>query len=148
MTDFIDFLKTKQDEVNQQKLNGKRRVETWLDALNTFHQEVKEWLKQATKEGLLSITLDSVMLDEERLGSYAAPRLHIHIGGEEVILEPIGTVIIGAQGRVDMLANGKSRVLVLSDKRWWYADHVFSADVTYKELDAQLFTNLLQTLLA
>jgi hypothetical protein len=149
MTDFMTFLKTKNDEVRQQEANSRQRVQVWLESLTAFHQQIKAWLKQAIDQGLLKITQDEVFIDE--LGGYSAPRLSIHIGEEKVVLQPVGTIIIGARGRVDMLANGRSRVLILSDfadKKWSYADHVFSSDVTYRELDAALFTELLQTILS
>ena len=149
MTDFIDFLKTKQDEVKQQESLNKQRVEDWLHALTAFYQQVRGWLELATNQGLLEIVQDSIYVDE--LGGYLAPRLCINVGADEVFLEPVGTVIIGAQGRVDMIVNGTVRVFILDDlkeRQWWYADRVFPRDVTYKELDAKLFTNLLQTSLS
>jgi len=41
-----------------------------------------------------------VELDEEQIGSYQAPQMIVTIGRKAVRLEPVGTFIIGAKGRV------------------------------------------------
>ena len=41
-------------------------------------------------------------ISEDPIGSYPVEEMHIQIKNKEVVLDPIGTNIIGAKGRVDM----------------------------------------------
>ena len=53
---------------------------------------------------------------EERLGSYQAPDMDIFVGSEVVKLKPIGTIIIAALGRIDLIGDDGSVKIVLEHK--------------------------------
>lgn len=55
-----------------------------------------------------------VTLVEENIGNYQAPMTTITIGNILVKLEPIGTLLIGARGRVDMKGpKGIARLVIV-----------------------------------
>lgn len=82
---------------------GKRK-EKWLDSLKEVFAQISEWLQQAglSQESIVS---GSRELNEETLGRYDAPTLSVNLPGETTIdFIPVGSVIIGGYGRVDVTA--------------------------------------------
>lgn len=57
-----------------------------------------------------------VNLNEARLGSYEIDRLILHIGEDQLVAEPAGTMLIACRGRVDVTGPLGSSRLVLLDK--------------------------------
>lgn len=86
-----------------------------------------------------------ITLNEYRIGSYEASKLILYIGRDTVDIEPIGTIILGAKGRVDVKAGGASFKIVLTDKNGWGI--LDPGRTIAKRLDEDTFTKALQDLL-
>ena len=55
-----------------------------------------------------------IQISEEYLGNYGAEKLTIQIGIDKVVAKPIGRMMIGAAGRVDLIgARGMLRIVLL-----------------------------------
>ncbi|MEO5731331.1 MAG: hypothetical protein ABI134_01785 [Byssovorax sp.] len=78
----------------------------WLKALNALHQEIEAWLTPLKQKGLVAIKKTPVRLSEENIGAYAADALVLEFGPQGIVLQPAGTLIVGARGRVDMFRRG------------------------------------------
>lgn len=61
------------------------------------------FLQPYIDQGKLSLTYDDITVEEESLGRYPARRARIQIGPHTLRLEPIGTNLIAAWGRVDLI---------------------------------------------
>ena len=97
----------------------------WLAALGTLYQQIEAWLAPLREQGLVSSKRIPVQLSEENIGAYTAPELVLEFGTEAIVLEPRGTLIVGARGRVDVFRRGSRSdqiMLILSDSeqgpRW------------------------------
>jgi hypothetical protein len=89
-------------------------IERYLTALKGMYSDVRNWIEGAS----ISVQETTLEIAEEHRGKYDAPSLRLidAAGGSIVILQPIGTRIIGASGRVDFIGNtGKESVVLLDE---------------------------------
>ena len=103
------------DFVNQQhKMAGDtersvdwpRQLDEWKRFLEQFNDLVKEFLREYIEQGKMRIEYVAKQIHEQHTGRYEVQAISIVIGNNKVYLDPIGTNLIAAKGRVDM--NGPS----------------------------------------
>lgn len=97
-------------------MEREERVKSWLEKIGQLYRQVEGYLAPFTAQGQIRFERRGRQLNEEFLGNYEAPALLIRIGAKEVALEPVGSVVIGAQGRVDLRGMRDERKLVLLPK--------------------------------
>lgn len=120
MSGLSDFLKKKKAEKTEQEINWHKVRQEWIATLNSFFSEIELWLKEEIEEGLIQVEHYSVSLNEEHIGNYQAPALKIKALDEVIHLKPVGRLIIGARGRVDMESlKGRETLLFLSPDEGW-----------------------------
>lgn len=126
--------------------------EWWLEALRALHGQITEWLAPLQQKGLLTIKKTPVRLSEEHIGAYAADALVLEFGPQAIVLEPKGTLIIGARGRIDIFRRGYRSdqvMLILSgpkEERLWEIWPTRDPRQR-KRMDQTSFESLLETLL-
>lgn len=146
MTAITEFLR-------QQKAAGSprrraQRQKKWLDAVEDLFRHIRSWLAEAQREKLIKIHPDKVKIIEETIGTYTAPCLILTAAGKTVKVKPIGSTIIGADGRVDMeSANGTYMFLYIADEHKW-VHGAGKRPAEFPELTEDLFTHLLKRALA
>ena len=118
---FNEFIEreTRQDDANQTRPN-EEGLRKWLARVSELHDMVKDIMSDYVKSGKVNIKTEDVELYEELLGRYKVPQMTITFGdfGKFITLKPVGTYVIGAWGRVDMIGqNGGVIRLVLVDSR-------------------------------
>lgn len=140
MSTLTDFLR-EQKEARSPQRRAQRRKE-YLDAVAALFERVRVWLTEAQREKLVKIQEEKIKITEEALGSYTAPCLTLTAAGKTVKLKPIGSAIIGADGRVDMESvNGTYLFLYLADQGKW-VHGVGKRPAEFPELTEHLFTDL------
>ncbi|PLS01936.1 hypothetical protein [Neobacillus cucumis] len=98
------------------EINWENHKQEWLKSLDEFYTNIQTWLAPLVGANL-SLQLEPDVLVEDKIGSYETNKMVIYIKGEKVVLQPIGTLIIGAKGRIDMIGPyGKVRFIYV-DKR-------------------------------
>lgn len=111
---FKKFVEQKVAEASAQPVNWEQEKKTWLAQLAKLHTQVTTWLTPYITNHGVRIGREMVPLVEENIGSYQAPMMTISIGNNQVKLEPIGTLLIGARGRVDMEGpKGVARLVIV-----------------------------------
>lgn len=94
---------------------GKKR-DQWLGYLDSFYKQVEGFLSEYTKSGDVRFDYSEKDIHEEFIGQYRARALQIRIKNKDVLLDPVGTNLIGAKGRVDMSGDAGKVRFVLVDK--------------------------------
>lgn len=116
--EFDEFVKREQQaaaETASVDWDGER--EEWLSYLNKLYKKVESLLHKYVSSGQIQLGYRSVELNEENIGSYAAKQMVLKIGPKSVVLEPIGTLLIGSKGRVDVIGPaGKAQILLVDSK--------------------------------
>ena len=115
---FDEFVKKQVDQAkaNQatNEIDWNKTREDWLRELCDLYSRMEKYLKKYTDKDQIRIRRDQVHLSEDHLGTYEAETLTFLIGHEKVVAKPIGTLLIGAWGRVDLVgARGSLRIVLL-----------------------------------
>jgi len=101
-SDFDAFVKAQQKSAQDAEIDWNKERDEWLAHLDALYKKIEELLGDYVKSGQILLRYQDVQLNEEDIGTYSARRLIIKIGGKEIVLDPIGTLLIGTKGRVDV----------------------------------------------
>ena len=103
MTDisFDDFV-NQQIAKEEPSIDWTQIRDDWIKHLDEFYQLAEGFLQKYIDQGKVRITTATKQVNEEHIGSYNVKSLEVEIGTIKVRLDPIGTLIVGAKGRVDM----------------------------------------------
>jgi hypothetical protein len=132
--DFTDFVVSQQDDPPESpsaaKARSNRLRDEWLQNLDDLYRRILAYLDEFLKKKLISYSYKPVSLHETRLGRYKAKRMDITIGRQLVTVEPIGTMLIGSRGRVDVRGAAGQRQLLYVNKDAESAMDLISVSVT------------------
>ncbi|MCP4347995.1 MAG: hypothetical protein GY795_21025 [Desulfobacterales bacterium] len=112
--DLRAFINAKRQMVSEEvKIDWEQIKTEWLENLNKLYENIKSWLEEFD----IRINYSDIELNEESLGIYNAKKMIIAISDEQILIEPVGTRIIGAKGRVDMKGkSGKITILLVPEE--------------------------------
>lgn len=148
MSKLMEFLKEKQEEEKHQDVEWNKVKKEWLATLDSFFSQIKEWLDEAKKSKLLEVYDRSTVVSEEHFGDYKAPALEIKTKTRAVHIEPVGRLIVGAHGRVDMKSwKDEFIFLYFQDKDKWMYMATKRQGGSY-ELTEDLFSKLLMKMMS
>jgi hypothetical protein len=107
-----DTLATLQQQ-EQQKAQWERDkpnvIKEWQESVGHLLKEIRGYLSDYESDGSMIFSDREVELSEEMLGQYRVPAMSIVAGPAIIMVDPVGRMIIGAQGRVDMYRQGRGR---------------------------------------
>ncbi len=114
--DFEDLLNKHDKQSQGKEIDWENKKKEWLEFINQFYQTLENWLASYKKEGSVSYSYNDLNLTEEYIGTYTVRAMTVYFAGQQLTLEPIGALLIGSKGRIDMEGT-KGRVqFVLADK--------------------------------
>lgn len=91
-------------------IDWQARRSAWLSDLRKLCDEIRQW---ADEEGW-PVHEEDKEITEDYIGTYNAPKLYIEMPTGRLHIDPVGTLVIGAEGRVDILAfPGLTRMLLI-----------------------------------
>jgi hypothetical protein len=113
---FKDFVERQQRPASVADApDWKKERDDWLGYLQQLYDRIAEYLDEYIKGGSIKLRESTIELNEENIGVYRAKRLSIVIGAQEILLTPIGTLLIGSKGRVDVEGSaGNSRLVLIN----------------------------------
>ena len=117
MTDlsFDEFLGKK---IKSEKINGtidwNGRREAWVEQINKLFIELENIFKPYKDKGMI-VQCVPMTLYEDFLGTYNAQYLILQVGNDLVKISPVGSLIIGAFGKVIVEGPKGKFVLLLKD---------------------------------
>jgi hypothetical protein len=95
-----------------------RAIQEWREAVVRLYDQIREFLKDFLDEGTITLRgITLVQLSEESLGQYPISMMSLVAGPAVIEIKPVGRMIVGATGRVDLYRQGRGsaneRVMVL-----------------------------------
>ena len=116
MTSFDDFVKEQNKKAKPKKgFNPQERIDIFKKNVDEFYNLVcNEWLKDNIEKDLIKVNRQPVRIYEESLGLYEIDGMNITIGDIVINLRPIGTILIGTRGRIDISYRSRSGMFVLT----------------------------------
>ena len=116
--DFETFLESKVTEAAPQNtIDWQAQKQEWLDFLKRFYAEIDGWLKEYIAAKKISMKEQEISITEDYIGEYKAASRILKIGENQVTLRPIGTLLLGTRGRVDMEGPKGTVKFVLTGKK-------------------------------
>lgn len=118
--DLENFLN---QQIENTKANGEidwlSQRNQWLGYIEQFYDTLLKWLSPYIEQGKIQVSRKNITLNEDNIGSYNTEKLILKLANREITLTPIGTMLIGAKGRIDMSSsNGEVKfVLVKKDSK-------------------------------
>ncbi len=101
--DFDKFIERQQAEQKKaEAFDPKQHLQQWLDYLDALYKQINGYLEAYVTKGTAKIEYRDVQLNEDFIGQYTARQLLLNIGRSMVIFKPVGTMLIGSKGRVDV----------------------------------------------
>lgn len=117
---FEEFVRREQEAVkvsNEERVNWQVRKAEWLQSLDELYSQVDGYLKPYIDAGQVAIAYGAIQLNEEHMGPYSAKEMLITIGSKTIKLEPIGALIFGSRGRVDLVGIlARAQLLLLNSE--------------------------------
>ena len=115
---FDDFVKQRAARAKQSSdtVNWEETLTAWLHELDALYSSMEEYLKSYVNSGAIKVERRPIQLTEEYLGTYDTEVLALSIGNDEILAKPIGTLLIGSRGRVDLSGPRKTLRIVLLDE--------------------------------
>ncbi len=115
--DFESFLKKQElEKKDETTVDWEKEKKGWLEYLNQFYELIENFLTSYVERKKISLTFNTEFLFEENIGEYEVKSLSLTIGNQKIYFKPIGTLLIGAKGRVDMEGPVGTIKFVLVDK--------------------------------
>ena len=117
-SDFDNFVKRQLQKAEDPRGRDWAAVQLqeWLTYLEKLHADVQTYLTDYLKKGSITCTFANIEMHEEDIGNYIARVLILHIGREMIQLVPVGTMLIGTKGRVDVVGRAGTARLALINR--------------------------------
>jgi len=130
-TVFDEFVKSQQADAHSD-VDWNAIRDEWLRRLDELYGQIRAFLNDYVKAGEIQLQLSPITLSEENIGSYTAPELTLKIGRKQVKFRPIGTLMIGTRGRVDVIGPGITEArLVLINKKFTRASDMIRLSIDF-----------------
>ena len=113
-SEFDAFVKRQQAE--QRASDPKQRLDEWFGYLDALYKDITSYLQTYIDSSAAQIEYRNVTLNEDFAGDYVARQMILKIGSATVTFTPVGTMLIGSKGRVDVQGPSGTARLVLVDK--------------------------------
>jgi len=98
------------------EIDWTKKKSKWISQVDDLINDIKSWSE--TENWL--VDKREKTLNEEHLGSYSVPELTIKTPQGNIIVEPVGRNIVGAEGRVDVYTFPSfNRMLLVAYKDRW-----------------------------
>ncbi len=99
---FDNFVNEQTNLAKEEKFDKEKELEQWLKYVDTFYKSIEHFLDSYIKEKKVTIEYKKQPMHEEFSGPYEIDALTVIIGPNRIQFKPIGTMLIGAKGRIDM----------------------------------------------
>ncbi len=137
------------------EVDPKKTLAEWLDQVDKLYRRVEDWLRELLDEELMKaikIRREQTGLSEEPLGDYQIDKLVIEIVDKWIVFDPVGRMIMGSLGRVDLFRMGYKldgyMLLLFAGDQGAFHWHVVKGAVGVRGwLDRKVFEDILEEML-
>ena len=143
------FLREKKHRADEgvSRADWQKRKDRWLQSLRHLYDTIEGWLGDLKSDGTLTIAYEPIDMSEEHIGQYEAKSMSIRVGQESVVLEPLGTIVFGANGRVDVRSSSGYAMFVEREwDEWEIADR--RPELVFCPLTEDSFAEVLKQIMA
>jgi len=95
-------------------VDWENRRRWWQARASQLFDQIGEWLAPLIQAGSVSFERPKVPLHEDDLGAYEIESGIIRLGPDKIVLKPVGSVIVGGFGRIDVEGPNTRAMLLLT----------------------------------
>jgi hypothetical protein len=96
-------------------IDWNKQRDEWLRYLEGLYDQVKDFLRSHIVNGAIRLEFRKIKITEDDIGTYEADKMILYIGDQTITFTPVGTLLIGSKGRVDVEGSaGRSRIALLN----------------------------------
>ncbi len=119
--EFIEERKKQQSKSEERKVDWELRKSKWIHSVNTLYSHVDNLIVKSFQDAGIKVSKvkEKTNLHEDYIGSYEIDNYTITADDIKIKFFPMGTIILGAYGRVNMLLPSDTVKLVLEDWDIW-----------------------------
>jgi hypothetical protein len=104
-------VKAEREQQTENEESIAARKQWWQLEVKNLFDEMEKWLESLIQDHLIYFRRQEKSISEEPLGTYGIQSAIISLGKSNVSLEPVGTIIFGSFGRIDV--NGPQGSVIL-----------------------------------
>lgn len=118
-SEFEQFIRRQQAESNEvsEGFDPVAQVQEWKDYLASLYSSIENIMAPFTATKSARLEFKEIQLVEDFSGPYQVDMLTLSIGIATILFKPIGTMLIGSKGRVDVQGPRGSARLGLVNKK-------------------------------
>lgn len=129
-SEFDKFVQRKLGESAEiQQLDAEQELKEWRQYLETLYKDINGYMAPYIASRAARIDYQDIELNEEFSGPYVVPQMLLHIGRSVITFKPVGTMLIGTKGRVDIHGPRDKARLTLIDKQVEFARQLIKVRV-------------------
>ncbi|MGO9637376.1 MAG: hypothetical protein ACLPSO_05475, partial [Terracidiphilus sp.] len=129
---FDEFVKSQQVPEHPE-IDWNQMRDEWLQHLDELYDRIHGFLKEYIDSGQMQLEFNSIELNEDNIGRYTARQVTLKIGRKQVRFQPVGTLLLGSRGRVDVIGAGITEArLVLVNKKFVSASDVIRISINFE----------------
>jgi len=134
---FKEFVEQKKivAEDRKKSIDWEKRKKFYLDQVEMLYKDVEGFLSEF-KEVTLERELEEI--EEDIIGKYEVPVLHIRLYDKHAALMPAGTNMIGTPGRVDLVGYFETTRIILTGKNETRPQGATAASCSWLDDDEKL----------
>lgn len=115
---FDDLIRKRAEEIraeaSRNPVDWSERLTWWQERVDQLYADIREWFRPLLVDNVVQCSEEAILIQEEQLGSYPLKKLALAIGTRRFDIVPVGTVIVGGFGRIDLTGPGGRAMLVLA----------------------------------
>jgi hypothetical protein len=105
-------------KIEKNEIDWNKEKEDWLKYIDEFYKNIETWLEEYKKKDQIKTIYSNKEIIEENIGRYYAKVLEVMINNKKLYFDPIGTLLVGAKGRIDLKGPKGKILFVLVDKNY------------------------------
>ncbi|MBJ2176917.1 hypothetical protein JC795_01785 [Pseudomonas veronii] len=110
---FEDFVAKHSTGSETPTFDPEKEIQEWQVALDSLYALIESFVLPYKEAGSVALKFVPTTLHEESLGAYKVNKGVLTVGNAKYILAPVGTMLIGSKGRVDVLGPTGTGMLAL-----------------------------------
>lgn len=112
--EFEEFIAKNKNLASSNNKNVEGELKYWRHSIENLYNIIENYMDSYIKSKQANIDYQDIELNEEFSGTYTVKRAIVKISDSTITFNPIGTMLIGSKGRVDVFGpRGKARLVLV-----------------------------------
>ena len=132
-----EFLKQHKSLTNIKQIQAQRdeRRDRFVAEVEALFKQIMKWLTKLAKDGPVFYRERPISIYEEGIGEYKISELLVDVADRLIIFRPVGTMIYGAYGRVDILGFSQIYLTMREWGKWKVSNREYRPGSAKQSLD-------------